>query len=181
MLKRVAFVLGGANTLHSDLHSALCLCQPHTLIATNHAGRDFMGILPHWCTLHTEKMPQWIEERRAKNLPDAKNFWTSNIKTVPSEHENLYRRVPSWNGSSGLLAIQVGLELGYDRIVLCGVPLDRKAEHYDVRGDWPDAPRYRSAWTKNIRHLRGKVKSFSGWTRDLLGEPTVSWLYSSVD
>lgn len=174
---RVAFVLGGANTLRDDLNAAIELAgQPDTYIAANHAGRDLEGVLPHWVTLHTEKMPTWIEERRATGQPDALQFWTSNTKTIPPEHAGLYKNVPTWDGSSGLLAVTVALHLGYERIILCGVPLDKKAAHYDEGADWMDAPRYRAAWTRHIDEMKGKVKSPSGWTSLILGEPTEAWL-----
>lgn len=161
------------------MEQAYALVTPDTVIATNHAGKDYDGILEHWCTLHTEFMPDWVKQRREAGFPDALQFWTSNTKTIPPEHEGLYKNVPSWNGSSGLLAIQVALELGYEKIILCGIPLDKKAEHYNYTGDWMDAPRYRSAWTKNIGILKGKVKSFNGYTERILGVPTLEWLYEN--
>ncbi len=175
---KVAYVLGGANTLASDLLLARALVPPSTIIATNHAGKDYEGTLDHWCSLHTEFMPEWIAERKALGHTDALQLWTSNTKTIPKEHEGLYKHVPSWNGSSGLLAIQVALELGYDKIILCGIPLDKKAEHYNYGGDWMDAPRYRGAWTKHLAELKGKAKSFNGYTARILGEPDAEWLHS---
>ena len=176
-MPRVAFVLGGANTFAEDLKRASSLTPPDTLIATNHAGRDLDGILPHWVTLHTEFMPGWVAERREKGFPDAEKFWTSNTKTIPPEHALLYNHVPTWDGSSGLLAITVALHLGYEKIILCGVPLDKKACHYDDDQHWMDAPRYRGAWLKYMPHMIGKVKSFTGWTNLKLGEPTNEWLH----
>lgn len=176
-LRSVAFVLGGADTLGSDLERACALAPlPDTIIATNHAGRDFSGVLPHWVTLHTEKMPEWIAEREAKGFSDAEQFWTSNTKTIPPEHKLLYNHVPTRDGSSGLLAITVALHLGYRKIILCGVPLDKIAGHYDDPQPWMDAPRYRQAWLKYMPHMMGKVKSFTGWTNRKFGAPTEAWL-----
>lgn len=178
-MEPVAFILGGANTLESDFERAWELAGfPDTIIATNHAGRDFPGPLPlsHWVTLHTEKMPKWVAERREKGFPDAEQFWTSNTKTIPPEHKLLYNHVPTWDGSSGLLAITVALHLGYAKIILCGVPLDKAAGHYDDPQPWMDAPRYRQAWLNYMPHMVGKVKSFTGWTNLKFGEPTEAWL-----
>lgn len=177
-MPKVAFVLGGANTLSSDHERALKLLgrEPDTMIMTNDTARDWKGDVPHFCTLHTEKMPKWIADRKAQGLPDALNYWTSNVKTIPPEHKGLYRNVKSWNGSSGLLGVTVALHLGYEKVILCGVPLDKKACHYFDDKDWMDAPRYRSAWTKHLHLMKGKVKSFTGWTNLILGEPTEEWL-----
>jgi hypothetical protein len=172
----VAFVLGGADCLRKDYDRICEMVSPDTIIATNNAGRDFPGELPHWVTLHTEKMPMWIQQRRESGLPEAGQFWTSNVKTIPHEHTGLYNHVESWDGSSGLLAVSVALHLGYDRIVLCGVPLDKRAAHYDDPAPWMDAPRYRGAWIKHMDKMLGKVKSFSGWTYLKLGAPSMDWL-----
>jgi hypothetical protein len=180
-MPRVAFVLGGANCLYDDLDEAFEIVSPDTIIATNNAGRDFPHDLPHWVTLHTEKMPEWMAEREKMGYPKAEFFWTSNTKTIPIEHSNLYNYVPSWDGSSGLLAVTVALFLGYRRIILCGVPLDKKAAHYDDDAPWMDAPRYRSAWNRRMDCMQGKVKSFSGWTKMKLGYPTRGWCYGEED
>lgn len=174
--KKVAFVYGGANTLQDDIKAAEALCEPDTIIACNNAGMDYPGVLPHFCTLHTELVPEWLEMRRAKGLPDPLNFWTSNVKTIPECHDTLYHKVPSWNGSSGLLCVTVAMYLGYEKIILCGVPLDKQAAHYDDDAVWMDAPRYRHAWVKHKEFMLGKVKSPSGWTRAILGEPTKEWV-----
>lgn len=177
----VAFVLGGAKTLHEDWNAALQLVTPHTYIATNETGRDFAGDLPHWCTLHTEKITDWYIERLFDRPGKVVGqFWTSNIKTLPNnefltpEH---FQHVQSWDGSSGLLAVSVAIALGYQKIILCGVPLDKKAGHYfspDV--PWMDGPRYRHAWIKHQEEMIPRVKSMSGWTQILLGAPTEEWI-----
>lgn len=179
----VAFVLGGAKTLHEDWVAALKIAVPHTYIATNETGRDFNGHLPHWCTLHTEKITDWYRQRLEGRFTGVGQFWTSNIKTLPNNHilsPKDFRHVQSWDGSSGLLAITVALALGYQKIILCGVPLDKKAGHYfspDV--PWMDGPRYRHAWIKHKGDMDGRVKSMSGWTQALLGAPTKEWVQNA--
>lgn len=172
MGSKVAFVLGGANTLDGDLEKARAIAHPHTIIACNDAGADYPGFLPHFCTLHTEKAQEWYDKRK---FPIGQ-CWTSNTKTVPDEHKSLYNHVDAWDGSSGLLCITVALHLGYEKVILCGVPLDKKANHYFDDAQWDDAPRYRRSWMKHKHLMEGKVKSFSGWTSLILGEPSSKWL-----
>jgi hypothetical protein len=89
-----------------------------------------------------------------------------------------------WGGhaTSGLGAAIVGACLGYDQVVLCGVPLNdgphngeppwRKCTFTREAADSSDGVnRY---WLK-ARELvfKGKVKSMSGRTRDWLGTPTL--------
>lgn len=89
------------------------------------------------------------------------------------------------HGTSSLGATLVGLGLGYDEIVLCGIPLDnsghngephwRKCRFADseaagpVRGDQVGMNQH---WKRAKQFaFEGKVKSMSGRTRDWLGAP----------
>ena len=172
---KVAFVMGGANTLDADHEAAQELCPlPDTRIFTNHAGRDYPFQVEHYVTLHPELMPGWIDERREKRYPDPDNLWTSNKKDLPAGLK--WNHVDRWEGSSGLLAVTVALHLGYDKVILCGVPLDRQMRHYDSEELWQEAHKYRAGWVKHLPKMQGKVKSFSGWTSRLLGAPTREWL-----
>lgn len=173
-MRRVALVLGGANTLDEEWAAALQICLPDIEVFTNHAGRDFGGSVDHWVTLHPEHMPGWLEERRAAGRSEPGMIWTSNAKDLPDGIK--WNHVERWEGSSGLLAVTVALHLGYDKVILCGVPLDRQMRHYDSDELWQEAHKYRAGWVKHLPDMRGKVKSFSGWTSRLLGTPTREWL-----
>jgi hypothetical protein len=89
---------------------------------------------------------------------------------------------PKWahNGSSGLLGVWVAMQEGYTHCVLAGVPLEsRRVEH--LHGVFDGAPAsgyqaYRPAWKANVDILRPLVRSFGGWTREVFGPPTYSWL-----
>lgn len=88
----------------------------------------------------------------------------------------------SGHGTSGLGACFVGLALGYDRIVLCGMPLEdtphngeppwrttafASSEASGSKGDDRD-----SHWRRAIEcGFEGKVKSMSGRTKKWLGAP----------
>lgn len=94
-------------------------------------------------------------------------------------------------GTSSLFATQVALSLGYDKIVLAGCPLDSSGHFYDP----PYAPtnpaclyadegfsHLRNDWQAAANNLfGGDVRSFSGFTKDLLGAPTKEWLEEGVE
>jgi len=65
--------------------------------------------------------------------------------------------------------------LGFERIILCGVPMD-ETPHFRRKEPWLDCYRYRKAWDKNAKRLRERTRSMGGWTWELLGEPTEEWL-----
>jgi hypothetical protein len=76
------------------------------------------------------------------------------------------------SGSSSLLGVWAGLELGYDRIVMCGCPLIGKntfGRDYNKQ--------YARGWVHACNRIKPFVRSMSGWTRDLIGKPTKEWIY----
>lgn len=170
-----AVVLGGAACLHDDLARALKLFTPDVWIATNHAGRDTPGIVDHWVSMHPDLMPRWIAERARASREPAGQLWTAWRRRQPTLPDLEFKVVENWGGSSGMLAVTVALEVGCDRIVLCGVPMDAKQGHYNDPKPWKDALQYRKAWMDRAPGLSPKVRSMSGDTREWLGAPTAEW------
>lgn len=83
------------------------------------------------------------------------------------------------HGTSALNAAYTALALGYDEVWMCGIPLDNSGHYFDPPwmatnfanevADRGGSPRY---WVNAARHIfKGRVKSFSGRTRELLGAP----------
>lgn len=123
----------------------------------------------HW--LH-----RWISARRPQHQRNDGDFLVHTC-TVGTGREIIW----PWpgHGTSSLNAVYTGIALGYDQIVLCGVPLDSSGHYFDppwVKSNFHNEvkdrdgkPRY---WENAARTVfDGKVKSMSGRTRDLLGEP----------
>lgn len=73
---------------------------------------------------------------------------------------------------SGLSCIDLAHLLGYNEIVLVGIPMDNKGYFYKPT-DNPDMhDRYRHDEVKKIRQMYGdKIKSFSGFTKEIFGAP----------
>jgi hypothetical protein len=120
-------------------------------------------------TYHPEDIPG-IQERRRQS---GGNTDYKIISHLPKEGVDIC--IPEYwapSGSSSLLGAQAGLEMGYDRIVLCGCPLTGNAPG----GNPYEA--FRPGWESRKETLLGKVKSMSGWTRELLGAPDEQWLSS---
>lgn len=168
-----ALVIGSAACMPADQAAALELFQPDVIVAVNHAGRDYPGPLDHWASFHPELLPRWIAQRAGSGLPDAGKLWTGHHRACPPHLA--INRVRNWGGSSGLLAACVALEIGADRIVLVGIPLDYTQGHYDDPKPWRDAANYRKAWVSHLDQL-ANVRSMSGYTAEILGKPTKEWI-----
>ena len=80
------------------------------------------------------------------------------------------------HGTSSLNACFVGLAMGYDSIILAGIPLDNTGHYFDppwIKSNFQREVPERDGlrwWKDAMEHVfQGKVKSVSGRTRDLLG------------
>jgi hypothetical protein len=171
---RLALILGGADCLFDDIEAALELTGPGPIIiATNHAGRDYHGHVDHWVSMHAELLAFWANERAKAGRGPAGRLWSAAHRQGGTSSID---RIASPGGSSGLLAVFVGLELGLDRLILCGVPMQPAARHYDDMRPWTEARQYLPAWRRAVPTIVDRVRSMSGATADLLGRPDEEWL-----
>jgi hypothetical protein len=153
-------ILGSAPCLREDLAAALVLVE----------DPDFMIIGPKpYTMLGGAVKPQYMACYHPKFIPEMKSEMGADVVAI--SHQNRpgvdmvveYKR-PS--GSSALLGVQAALLLGYDRIILCGCPLsDRRYNR-----------QYSPGWKVAFDDVVGRVKSMSGWTAELLGEPDQNFI-----
>lgn len=82
-------------------------------------------------------------------------------------------------GTSGFNAVLTGLGLGYEEIILAGIPLDDSGHYFDPPNtrtkftqEVPTLNGELKHWADAERNLfKGRVKSLSGRTREVLGAP----------
>lgn len=174
-----AVIIGGADCVWSDLEKAEALCDFDILIAVNDAGAEYPGIVDYWVTLHPEHLPRWVNKRRENGFTDAyctvahaSNSMIGRRNAYPVDDLVPY----TWPGSSGLFAVEVAIKrIGADRVVLCGVPMTAVPHFFD-HAPWNAVAGFWEAWPAALPHIKGKVRSMSGRTMELLGEPTPEWL-----
>jgi hypothetical protein len=155
---------------------------PAAIIATNAAGVYYPGHVDHWVTLHPEwwlglpdSMPGWMDQRRIRggNLDAVR--WSD--RGLPHWAQwNVDRITPRWRGTSGLLAVKVAVELGFPRIVLCGIPMEDRGHFDEPAKGFAGATTFQTEWRQVMHHFDGRVRSMSGWTRKVHGAPTREWL-----
>lgn len=93
------------------------------------------------------------------------------------------RKQGGWNGTTGNLAIQIGLQLDYTRIVLAGVPMDTTGNWYSDVLPEDDIKKTKNhahhlwKWTEiACRPISHFIRSMSGNTKELFGYPDDKWL-----
>lgn len=169
-------VLGDARTVREDASEAFKLFTPDAIFACNNIGIHWEGDVEVWTSLHPGPCHDWvgmaaaIEQRLAagRNKPE---IWGHQCRG------GIENRSSDWGGSTGLLAVKVAREKGYDRIVLAGVPMSPELGHfYEPRRQWGSARRFHGAWRRHLSMLKPFVRSCSGWTREMFGAPDESWL-----
>lgn len=177
---RSCLVLGGANTLEADIEAALDVGQYDGVIACNDAAAWWPGDLEAFVTLHPEKLGAWLKERSHAGLPAPKRVISHKqgkfVTDVMDYRLTKIRR----SGSSGYFAAKVAaFDLGYDRVVLCGIPLEPSGAHFFDKREWISARKYREPWTLAVDQFADRIRSMGGWTQRLLGQPDTEWLTNS--
>lgn len=187
--KGPAVVLGSARCIWDDM--AKIDFSKVEVIAVNDMIVHYKGELHHAVSLHPEEPPLWKQLRWTNGCDSGGHIYThshrypSHIKHPNGEFKAEHGLDFIWEleggrgGSSGLFACMIGLALGYDKIILAGIPLDGNGHFFDPPGkettqflaqnitwEWENA---------NEKYFKGRVKSLSGRTKDVLGYPSMEW------
>lgn len=146
------------------------------VICVNDVGMHFPGPVKHLYSNNHIYLPLWKAARRDQ--------FVSTYGPIQLTHSQIQGGDVTWpwpgSGTSSLSAVYTALALGYDQIILCGIPLDDSGHYFDM-------PEKKSSFTREVppkgdgrlkywadardRVFTDKVRSMSGRTRDLLGAP----------
>jgi len=162
-----------------DIDAALELGEYDGVVAAKLAGVLWPERLDAWVSLHPDRWEYDIDKRRRAGHPPALRLFAHEGAPEIDGIERTQYRWPGQkrSGSSGLFAAKVALEdLGFDRGVLCGIPLDKTAGRLDKLAFWPGASSFRQGFNEALPRINHRLCSMSGWTMQMLGRPTASWL-----
>jgi hypothetical protein len=162
-----ALVIGGSGSALEEADAALKLFEPDAVLVVNDLIARWPGKIDYACTLHSEKLAGWIRERRGNQRFQV---WCHR------PFRGVHRTTKDWAGSSGLFAVKIAIEEGFEKVVVAGVPMLGSAKHIARNREWGSARTYQRGWTTHVAEIKDKVRSMSGWTKDLVGFPTPEWL-----
>ena len=184
-MKKPLLIVGSARCVWDDLKQfGFPDNYPDVAImAVNDMIMHFPGDIDHIFSAHGDMLINWWKARR----PDLK----IQFKKRPSFHSvNIYKDIKgvktidwSGQGTSGLGACFTGLDIGYDEIVLAGIPIDNSGHYWEPEGARTNFQREivdakgnirgdgRRFWANAKDKFDGRVKSLSGFTKLLLGSP----------
>jgi len=173
-------VVGSGRCVWDDLASIAIKPGPqnsgYDVMCVNDIVMHYPGAIRHFYSNDHRWIPNWLNARRELHI---RRFGP--IKYVHSCNVGPAHNWP-WpgHGSSALGAVYCGLAMGYEQIILCGIPLDDGGHYFDPPwvktnfmrevGTQPDGQMmyWQNAKTKNFR---GRVFGTSGRTAELLGRP----------
>lgn len=184
-LQRVAIILGGAANVQTEAVRALAMVaeagSEATFFAINDMIPAFQGPIVA-VTLHPTKLPDWLRDREGEGLPPPTQVWSHEQR---DRRSGLFAKAPyvtdvapDWSGSSGLFAVSVARRLKFEKIILCGVPMDKDAGHFKRQKPWHDVMQFTRAWERYQKEIAPYVRSMSGWTQKMFGNPSVEFITS---
>jgi hypothetical protein len=173
-----ALVLGSAECLYRDREDVFW-AKPDRTYAVNFAGL----LCPDadvWVTGHAELVGEYQRRFRAWHRPLPEMVAGLHNKNRIKDAPHIDRFAEMFEGEvkrfdSSLLAVKVALDDGAGKVILCGVPLSIGSNFNGTTPLRHSYAPYRKAWEEAFPHIDGRVKSCSGFTRDLLGAPTREW------
>jgi hypothetical protein len=159
--------------------AAPCILDDLTALAMDDSQADFMAIgldavdkyswpIKYMATYHPVEIPE-IKARR-ESIGGNTDYIVISHEPKPGVDIIEPLLGGECSGSSALMGAQAAIKLGYRRIVLCGCPMTGKS----VKND--NYETFRAGWEQKKKFLNGRVRSMSGWTKELLGAPTEEWL-----
>lgn len=141
----------------------------HDMMAVSQMG-CFLPNMRHWYSAHHERMDTWAAVRTQGPM-FAKMDKVMIHATAGHPNTVRWGIAGSWAPVSGMIATVIGLELGYSQVVLAGIPQDGSGHFYPCNDFAMGAGMYRNHWKKLSRYFAGRVKSLSGYTREIFGAP----------
>ena len=166
-------VCGSGRTLFDDMRRLRAVIGRSEVMAINGAVYG-LDEFEHLASLHHDMIPHW---RTAKGLRN--DCGTLSPAHRCTTHSNLggpdvdrVWAVPIVGGSSALFGVQVALEhLGFDEVILCGVPMTDAGHFYDP--PWRRSirsPGSMEPWHHAKDLYPGCIHSMSGLTQELFGD-----------
>lgn len=153
--------MGSAPCLQDDLAAI----KNHELYDFLAVGLDcadkYLGRIEHAVSYHPKEFPEF--HLRRANSGGNLDYETHTHCMVELGHRMWPFFAPS--GSSAMLGVEVGIGLGYKKIIVAGVLL--------TDGEYK---RFQEGWRIRFDAIKEKVRAMSGYPRELLGEPTEEWL-----
>ena len=176
--KSAVLICGSGRCLWDDISSLGPFDGDMMAVAL--AGMYLEKLPLHWVSLDPETF-QWMLPMRPEIVYTPTGLFVRRVET--HSHRPCAGVLHAWplsvlkttGGTSSLAACRIALALGYERVILAGVPIDGSGHFYDapsaLREATDDYSGFIEPWHDAVDEFKGRVRSLSGRTRELLGAP----------
>ena len=185
MYNRAVIICGSASGMWDQLASAVNLVgiNEHIRIAGLNVAGIFVPHLDDWFITSMCNVKPMIGVRESISPVGDCGMSETTVHTpgqvfLPTLCEKHRYWPVTTKGTISMFAIRVLSSMGYNRMILAGVPLDDKAGYF-YRAPWEQfgmSAESRAYWVEAVAQLKPYVRSMGGWTQELLGAPTLEWL-----
>lgn len=171
----IAAIVGGSPSVWAEIGWTAALAKDAGRAVRYFVINDMIPLFPGPCTavtLHPAKLNNdgWLAQRERNGWPAPEAVWAH------VGHEGVTDFTDDWRGSSGLFALKVAFELGCDKAILCGVPMEAAAGHILRAEPWTAAEQFMTGWKFHLAEIKDKARSWGGWTGATLGKPDLAFL-----
>lgn len=145
------------------------------IMCVNDVGMHLHDTVRHWVTLHPEYMPGWMAFRKG-HLYGSGDTPKTHCHKSKDGIDVVWDMPAGVAGTSGLFACFVGLLLGYNEILLAGIPMTGSGHYFDpfwYGSEFQDRANELVWKQARDQFFEGRVKSLSGKTREWLGVPVL--------
>lgn len=186
----VVLITGDGHTLLDDLKRFDEMDVPHDLYCVNHSVKAVKRLVNHWTAIDSEEAMWLAENLPNEAVPEGHRMVRHVIGICPVGYDYFWeigkassddpKSLMLWCGSTAYFAVLSAIWMGYQKIILAGVPLDRGPHWYDPPDDLR-SPKWvgevYTTWMDFARMAEAKkTRSLSGYSAFILGEPTEEWL-----
>jgi hypothetical protein len=189
----ICLISGDAQCLPDDVKRFERWGIRHDLYCTNRSVAFFQRPVHHWAAVDAEES-QWFCENVSKSaMPGKWRILRHTIGICPNGYDvfweidqpldNEYQKWV-WAGNTGYFAVLSALVMGYKKIILAGMPLDRSPHWYEPEDE--EGPNWIGAtytqWMDFKMQAEGaeKIRSMSRYSAFILGEATKDWVNNGI-
>lgn len=188
----VLAIVGDGNTMLDDVKEFNSWNIPHDVYSVNRSMLYFERQIDHWCAIDSEESA-WFMENINDNITPDKPILRHTIGYFPGAYDvyweqdypftdEIQRRI--WIGNSGYFALLTALHMGYEKIVLLGMPLNHQPHWYEKPDEpppmwagkaftqWVDLKLKRPEAAARVRAMPGP----DSYSEFILGGATKAWV-----
>ena len=185
-------VTGDGSTLQQDVADFERFGVDHDVFCVNRSMLFFQRPINHWAAIDAEESIWFSENLSSQVIPESGRIWRHTIGYCPIGYDVFWSVDEAkqsfdnetqrhlWSGNSGYFGILAALEMGYERVVVAGMPLNTEPHWYET-ADTPGpnwvGQTYRTWMDFKKTHPKAdNVRSMSAYSQFIFGEVTEKWL-----